>query len=275
VTSDSAGANRPRSSEGRLNFLVTNDDGIDSPGLWALVRACKPVADHIYVVAPKTNQSAVGAGQTLHRELHWERMEDPPVEGVEAWHVDGKPADCVNVAMKSIVNHWIDLVVSGVNQGANMGRDTMASGTVGGALQGHFRGITSAAFSLAMRPGEEVNWGPTERVAAAICKAEANGELPDSVFLNVNIPLAPYEELAGVLVTRVGRSGVMALVQRSGNSGIVERPHELTTDPDIPPGTDVWALAHNYVSVSPLQSNLTDHGLMDELGQQLTRAFER
>ncbi len=275
MTNIESGAERTRSAPGRRNFLVTNDDGIDSPGLWALARACKPVADHVYVVAPKTNQSAVGASMTMRRELHWEQVKYPPVDGVEAWHVDGTPADCVNVALKSIVRHWVDIVVSGVNQGANVGRDTLASGTVGGALHGHFRGVTAAAFSLSVEPGKDVDWGPTERVAAAICKAEANDELPASVFLNVNIPLVPYEELAGVLVTRVGRSGIMELANRSEHSGILERTAQLTTDPKTPPGTDIWALAHGYVSVSPLQSNLTDHGLMDALGQQLTMAFER
>src|SRR5690606_34653091 len=142
----------PRSQPGRLNVLVTNDDGVDSPGLWTLVRAVQPVAENLYVVAPKENQSAVGASLTLRRELHWERMA-APVAGVNAWHLDGTPADCVIIALRQIVEHHIDLVVSGVNQGANLGNDVLASGTVGGALQGHFRGITAAAFSLLMEPG--------------------------------------------------------------------------------------------------------------------------
>ena len=126
-----------------------------------------------------------------------------------------------------------------------------------------------------MAPGREVDWGPAERVAAAICAAEANGELPESLFLNVNIPMVPYEELAGVLVTRLGPTGIVALSKTSKNSGVLERSTELTTNPDTAPGTDVWALAHKYVSVSPMQSNLTDHGLIDSLGKQLTEAFER
>lgn len=255
------------------NVLVTNDDGIDSPGLWALVRAAKPIADHLYVVAPRVNQSGVGAGITIRQELQWERIDDPPVEGVEAWTVSGTPGDCVMIALREIVQHWITLVVSGINQGANLGNDILASGTVGGALQGHFRGITSAAFSLLMRPGDEVDWSTAERVAAMICRAEAEGQLPESVFLNVNIPPVRFEELSGVLVTRMGRFGYMRLVETSATTGVVERVIDEHTNPDTPPGTDIWAIAHNYVSVSPLQANLTDHRLIDLLGEQLNAAF--
>ena len=149
MTTSRRGSDRTRSKTGKRNFLITNDDGIDAPGLWALVRACKPVADHVYVVAPTNNQSGVGAGLTMRRELHWEQVTNPPVDGVEAWHVNGTPGDCVNIAMRQIADHWVDIVVSGVNSGTNVGRDTIGSGTVGGALHAHFRGIASAAFSLA------------------------------------------------------------------------------------------------------------------------------
>jgi 5'-nucleotidase len=255
------------------NILVTNDDGIDSPGLWALVRAVAPLGENVYVIAPTVNQSAVGAGITLRRELHWERYTGEQTAGVEAWHVNGTPADCVLVGMSKIVEHDIHWIVSGVNQGANVGNDILASGTVGGALQGHFMGLTSMAFSQTTRDDEETDWDCAERIAGLLARAAATGELPESVFLNVNIPNCTYDELAGVLVTRMGRHGYLHLKEAFENAGVIEREVDLVTNPDTPPGTDIWALANRFVSVSPLQSNLTDHRLLDALSERLNAAF--
>ena len=259
------------------NFLVTNDDGIESPGLWTLVRAVKPIADQVCVVAPTVNQSAVGAGFTLRRQLTWTQLDRPPVEGVQAWHVDGTPADCVMVAMDKLIEHDVHVVVSGVNFGANVGHDVLASGTVGGALQGHLRGMAAVAFSQVVGDGnatmEDVDWATAERVATMICKAESEGTLPTSVFLNVNVPKVPFEEITGTLVTRMGRSGYVRLLEVTGESAVLEKELDLNTNPITPPGTDIWALAHGYVSVSPLQSNLTDHRLIDILGQELNAAM--
>ncbi|MEX2080858.1 MAG: 5'/3'-nucleotidase SurE [Dehalococcoidia bacterium] len=258
-------------------ILVTNDDGIDAPGLWALVRAVAPLGE-LWVVAPTENQSAVGAGLTLRRELRWERYAEAPVPGVEAWHVNGTPGDCVMIAEREIVKDF-DLVVSGINHGANLGRDILASGTVGGALQGHFRDITSVAFSQVVASFEhldEVDWSTAERVAALVTQAVTDSRAPAGpVFLNVNMPLRPFEALRGMLVTRMGRHGFLQLAESGGQSGVVDRELEVHTNPDTPPGTDIWAIANGYVSVSPLQSNLTDHRLIDQLGQRLNGAFPR
>lgn len=257
------------------SVLVTNDDGFESRGLWALVRAALRVSSHVTVVAPKVNQSAVGAGFTLRRELTWERIADPPVEGIDAWHVDGTPADCVAIAFDKILEDDVAMVFSGINQGANVGQDVLASGTVGGALAAHLRGKPAVAFSQAMRtPGMEWDWTVSERVAAHICEAEANGLLPQSIFLNVNVPSCPWEQIAGVLVTRMGAHGYVRLLDTGEKSAVLERQFDIHTNPDVPPGTDLWALAHRYISVSPLQSNLTDHRLLDILGQRLNAAFQ-
>jgi 5'-nucleotidase len=253
--------------------LVTNDDGIDSPGLWALARAASQSA-RVTVVAPKFNQSAVGAGFTLRRELTWERVGDARVPGIDAWTVDGTPADCVAIAFDKICDGDVDLVFSGINQGANVGQDVLASGTVGGALAGSLRGKPALAFSQAMEsPTSDFDWSTAERVAAHICEAEANGMLPMSIFLNVNVPACRWEEISGILVTRMGAHGYVRLLQASSQSAVLERQYDVHTNPDAPPGTDLWALANHYISVSPLQSNLTDHRLIDILGQRLNAAF--
>jgi 5'-nucleotidase len=258
-------------------ILVTNDDGIESPGLWTLARAVAPVGDRVYVVAPSVNQSAVGAGFSLRRELRWERLADPPVPGVEAWHLDGTPADCVMVGLDKIIEGPVDMVVSGVNFGGNVGQDILASGTVGGALHGHLRGKVAVAFSQVIGDGvsghQDIDWSVAERVAGMIARAEVEGLLPEDLFLNVNVPRIAYEQIAGMLVTRMGRTGSVRLRELTGDSGVLQREVDINISPETPPGTDIWALAHNYVSVSPLQSNLTDHRLIDVLAQSLFAAF--
>ncbi len=264
-------------------ILISNDDGYESPGLWALVRACEALDCHVTVVAPSKNQSAVGGSLTLRQELIWTRIEAPPVPGADAWHVNGSPASAVIVGLDGVLSEPPDLLVSGINQGANMGNDLTASGTVGAALQGHFRGITSLAISYAMMPRTEVDWDAAERVATIVCRGEIEGRLPPSVFLNVNIPLVPFEEIRGILVTRAARRGYFHLEVREGASGQLRDPlqglGELTRGPftptsiDPPPGTDFWAVMHKYVSVSPLQANFTDHQVIDALGERLNAAW--
>jgi 5'-nucleotidase len=257
------------------NILVTNDDGYESPGLWALVRAMVPLADNLYVVSPTENQSAVGAGLTLRRQLQWTAIDSPPERVNGAWHINGTPGDCVTIALRRLVSEWIDLVVSGVNQGANVGNDILASGTVGGALQGHFRGITAIAFSQVSESFEprDVDWSVAERVCGLLGRVVISEPVFSSVFLNVNVPNVAWDEIRGVQVTRMGRHGYMRMDDVATDTVVMEREEKPHMNPESPPGTDFWALAHRYVSVSPLQSNLTDHRLIDVLGDRLGAIF--
>jgi 5'-nucleotidase len=117
------------------------------------------------------------------------------------------------------------------------------------------------------------DWSPAERIAAIICRAELTGALPPSLFLNVNVPGRDHERIPGILATRMGAHGYVSMLGTSEQSAVLERRLDIYTDPNAPPGTDLWALANGYVSVSPLQSNLTDHRLIDLLGQRLNAAF--
>ncbi|MDZ7728613.1 MAG: 5'/3'-nucleotidase SurE [Dehalococcoidia bacterium] len=255
--------------------LVTNDDGIESAGLWALVRAVMQSAGRVVVVAPEENQSAVGSGFTLRRELNWKRYEAEGMPAVEAWTVDGTPADCVTIAMDKILDEEaIELVVSGINQGANVGQDVLASGTVGGAMAGHWRGKPAIAYSMAMEePSADRDWSAAERVATDITRAQLAGDLPGGLLLNVNVPHQSYDNIAGILATRMGRHGYVRLKQRGEGSAMLERQYDVHTDPVTAPGTDIWALAHRYISVSPLHSNLTNHQLVDQLAERLNATF--
>lgn len=257
--------------------LVTNDDGIESDGLWALVRAARRGAENVVVVAPEHNQSAVGSGFTLRRELVWKRYESRVTPEVEAWTVDGTPADCIAIAMDKLVDEEsISLVVSGINQGANVGQDVLASGTVGGAMAANLLGKSAIAFSLAMdEPSPDRDWSAAERIAAQCIAAQLEGRLPQGLMLNVNVPHHPYEQLLGIVATRMGRHGYVRLRDRSEHSATLERQYDVHTDPITAPGTDIWALSQGYVSVSPLHSNLTNHQLVDLVAERLNATFPR
>tara|TARA_B100001123_G_scaffold346537_1_gene395038 strand:+ start:14556 stop:15338 length:783 start_codon:yes stop_codon:yes gene_type:complete len=254
-------------------ILLSNDDGYESPGLWALAQACRSLDCEVIVVAPDKNQSAVGGSLTLRQELVWTRIEAPPIADVEAWHVNGSPASSVIVGLDGVLDEPPDLVVSGINQGSNMGNDLTASGTVGAALQSHFRGIPSMAISYAMIPRTEVDWDTAERIAAMLCREGIEGAFPESIFLNINIPLVPFEEIKGFLVTRVARRGYFHLEVQGETSGVLTRGPFESTLLDPPPGTDIWALINKYVSISPIQANFTDHQVIDALGERLNAAW--
>ena len=180
------------------------------------------------------------------------------------------------VGLREIVKHRINLILSGINQGANVGNDILASGTVGGALHGHFRMLTSIAFSRLMDDATErnvdVDWTTAEHVARNLIGGVVDGTVQAGEFLNVNIPAVPAEQIAGTLVTRMGRHGFIDLQKLRNDAAIAERTQEtLHTNPNTPPGTDIWALAHDYVSITPMQSNLTDHTAIDLLGERLNR----
>ena len=251
------------------HVLISNDDGIDAPGLWALVSACTTLDCEVTVVAPSENQSAVGGSLSVRKELRWVPIDDPPVVGTNAWHVNGSPASAVIVGLDGVLSETPDLLISGINQGANLGNDLTASGTVGAALQGYFRGITSIAFSYAADPrARAVNWATAESVASIVCREELEGRLPTPVLLNVNIPVVPFEELLGIVVARVAPQGYFELMVKGEPGEIGRRPFEAGAFTPSP-GTDIWAVMNKYVSVSPLRVDFTDHQLLDTLGECL------
>lgn len=249
-------------------ILITNDDGIDSPGLWALVKACSKHACEIVVAAPRENQSAAGASLTLRKQIEWESVKNPPVANIQAWAVGGRPGDAAIVGLEHL-SESTDILISGINQGANIGFDLSISGTVGAALQGYFRGITSFAISYAMTPQTEVDWSTAEHIASIICGKALSEEIPKKSFLNINIPLAPIEEIAGIIITRAEETGYFQLEDVKNNGSKLKRKTSADPKPIPQVGTDLWALSQKYVSICPIQTNLTDYRKMDALGKVL------
>ncbi|MBI2866390.1 MAG: 5'/3'-nucleotidase SurE [Chloroflexi bacterium] len=240
-----------------MKVLVTNDDGVYAAGLWALVRALAPLGQ-VVVCAPDREQSAVGTSLTLHVPVR-ARQVAPLVEGVPTWAVEGTPGDSVVLAVDSLLDHDIDLVVSGINDGSNLGHDALISGTVGAALQGYFHGLPALAISVAAI--KEVRYEVAARVAAHVARLIGKGQVPRETLLNVNVPNLPPDQVQGIEITRLGRRSYRETVEEGHDA---RRAYYWITrrEPasEMEPGTDIHAVRHNYISITPLHTDWTCSG---------------
>lgn len=252
-----------------MRVLITNDDGIGSPGLAPLVRAFDPVGE-VFVVAPEHERSATGHAITLHKPLRASAA-GIPGSAARAWSTNGTPADCVALGMLDLLAARPDVVVSGINVGPNMGRDLTYSGTVSGAMEGAIFGVPSIAVSIgAFR-------SPIFAVAAefAVFLAQAiqSHGLPEDTLLNVNVPNLPRDQIKGVAITRQGtKRYVSRLEKRADPRG---RTYYWLTGEPAPQqdeaGTDSWALAQGQISVTPIGLDLTSARLRAVLEQWALR----
>lgn len=243
--------------------LVTNDDGIEADGLWLLAEALLADAD-VMIAAPAFQQSGSGTAFTLHRELQAERAHSR-LEGVDAWQINGTPGDAVVVGLRRYAPRRVKAIVSGVNPGANLGRDAIHSGTVGAAMQGHHRGMPSVAVSLA-------SIEPQHLADAAAVGARITKTLLDSgeaQFLNVNVPPRPLAELQDVRVTTMALLSVERLLEEIDDQGVIHRRVVYRDDVELPEHTDAWAVRQGYVSVTPIGTDLTAHHALDAVRRLL------
>lgn len=239
-------------------ILITNDDGVYSPGIDALFRALDPVAE-VWVFAPDRERSAVGHGISLHLPLRVKQQR-------ERWFmVDGTPADCVLLAIRRLLGRRPDLVVSGINNGANLGDDVTYSGTVAGAREAMLLGVPSIAVSdVSFNPQ---HWDTAGAMAAKISQYVLEHGLPPETILNVNVPDVPLNQIQGISVTRMGRriyeDEVLERIDPRGVPyywiGGAAQDHPFDT------GTDLEAVAHNRVSVTPLKRDYTHYDLLPTL----------
>ncbi|MGB5625926.1 MAG: 5'/3'-nucleotidase SurE [Woeseiaceae bacterium] len=235
-----------------MKILVSNDDGYLATGIIALTEALERVAD-VVVVAPDRNRSAASSSLTLDRPLRVAKVSR------NRYRVDGTPSDCVHLALTGFLDHEPDLVVSGINHGANLGDDVIYSGTVAAALEGRFLGLPTIAVSLV---GHQLDHFDTAaRVASElVLKIERAGLEPD-VVLNVNVPDRPYHELNGIRATRLGfRHKSEQILKDSDPYG---RPiywvGPAGAGQDAGVGTDFHAIELGAASVTPLRVDLTRH----------------
>lgn len=234
-------------------IVVTNDDGVDAPGISMLVQAMKVFGD-VRVIAPGINQSASGHKKTLFTDIPFKQT--ALADGTPAMAVYGSPADCIAVAALGAMQWPPDLVVSGINRGANMGQDITYSGTVTAALEASIHGIPAVAFSLNNHDASDpADYAEAARVAQEIVKNVLGRVLPPFTILNVNIP--PVEKVKGIRITRQGlREYLDQLETHEAAYRIVGDPPAGRLDEE---GTDLWAVANGYVSITPIHLDMTAH----------------
>ena len=236
-------------------ILITNDDGVHAPGIQALAQALRPLGE-VHVIAPDREVSACSQSLTLKHPLRAERLE----QRVHA--VDGTPADCVNLAIVKLLPRRPDLVVSGINRGANLGEDIFYSGTVGGAREGTFFGVPAIAISLAARA--ELDFGPSAEFAARLAGHVLDRGLPERTLLNVNVPPG---RPAGVAVTVQGRrehEGTIleGLDPRRRTYYWIEEGRDRWVSDEM---SDIFAIRKGLISITPLQTDTTHHAVLAAL----------
>lgn len=249
-----------------MHILITNDDGVQAPGLLALVQAFRDLGT-VTVLAPDRNWSASGHAKTMHRPLrvHQTRLAD----GSPALATDGSPSDCVALAVLGLVQEPLDLVVSGINPLANVGHDLTYSGTVTAALEAGISGLPG--FACSVDPGADqetpVDYAPAAAIFRSIIEQAMGRARSGGLILNINVPLAPRDQIKGVAITRQGtRVYRDALVTRDDPRGEKyywiggEAPTGIRDS-----GTDFWALANGYASVTPLSLDLTADAILPTL----------
>ena len=249
-----------------MKILLSNDDGYQAPGIVALYEALRGIAE-VDVVAPEHNNSAKSNALTLNAPLYVHRA----ANGFR--YVNGTPADCVHIALTGLLGYRPDLVVSGINNGANMGDDTIYSGTVGAAMEGYLFGIPAIAFSQV-----DKGWGELDsaaRQAREIVQQMQAQQLVGTTpwLLNVNIPNMPYEALRPIKLCRLGRrhAAERVIVQESPRGETMYWIGGAGAAKDASEGTDFHAIAQGHVAMTPLQVDLTDHDRLAYWAQTAAR----
>ena len=243
-------------------ILVVNDDGITSPGIKALIEVAKEFGE-VVVVAPDKPQSGMGHAITLDSILSINKME---ISGVESYACSGTPVDCVKIAVNKILNRKPDIIVSGINHGSNSSINVLYSGTMSAALEGSLEGIPSVGFSL-LSHSIDADFKASKYYAHHIINQLLAKSIHKGICLNVNIPNVPQELILGIKVSRQAK-------------GVWEEEYDERLDPmgrtyywltgkfiidDDGTDTDEWALENNYVSVVPIQYDITDHNVINNI----------
>lgn len=249
-----------------MHILVTNDDGINAPGLLALAQEMRSLGK-VTVLAPDHNWSASGHVKTMHRPLRVKEF--PLADGSLALTTDGAPSDCVALAMMGLLPDKVDIVLSGINPNANIGYDVTYSGTVTAAMEAIICGVPGIAVSVDAPEYHSgyLDYGPSARVACRIAALTMQNQLPKGTLLNVNVPFLADTQIKGYKITRQGlRVYNDSLVKREDPRG---RPYYWIGG-DAPTaileeGTEFGALSEGYVSITPLQLDLTDYPAMKTL----------
>ncbi len=248
-------------SEKAMKILLSNDDGVHAEGIRVLAEALSDLAD-ITIVAPDRNRSGASNSLTLEQPLRVNEL------SAGNYSVQGTPTDCVHFALNELMKDDLpDLVLSGINHGANLGDDVLYSGTVAAAMEGHFLGVQSIAFSLV----GNAHFTTAAHIARHLVEQHLASPIPTNRLLNVNIPDVPLEDLKEIRVTRLGaRHHAEAMIKQQDPRG-----HDIYwlgppgKEQDAGEGTDFYAIEQGYVSLTPLQVDLTAHESLLSMGNWL------
>jgi 5'-nucleotidase len=251
-----------------MRILLSNDDGYLAPGIAILTEAIAslPGISQTTVVAPEQDRSGASNSLTLDRPLSLRTA-------ANGFHfVNGTPTDCVHLAVTGMLDHQPDMVLSGINNGANMGDDTLYSGTVAAATEGYLLGVPAMAISLAGKHGKAVgHYDTASRIACQLVQQVQAKPFASPILLNVNVPDIPFEQIKGVAITRLGRRHKAEPVVRQQNprGETVYWVGPAGAAADAGEGTDFHAVANGYVSITPLQIDLTHSGQLAILKEWL------
>lgn len=251
----------------KMNILVSNDDGFHAEGIQTLTKMLREAGNQVTVIAPDRNRSAASSCLTLTEPLRVHQF-DPQNYAVIA----GTPADCVHLALNGVLETPFDLVISGINHGANLGDDVVYSGTVAAALEGRHLPLPSLAVSLVGKGAASHLFGKNHfetaaRVVLDLLPKLTKNLLPARQILNINVPDVSYHELKGVMITRLGqRSPAAEVIKQQDPRGstvfwIGANGNPIENDT----GTDFYAVEHNYVSITPIQADMTAHQSLQSL----------
>jgi 5'-nucleotidase len=250
-----------------MRILLTNDDGIHAEGLAVLERIARTLTDDVWIVAPETDQSGLAHSLTLSEPLRLRKVGD------KHFALRGTPTDCVIMGIREVLDIKPDLVLSGVNAGANMADDVTYSGTIAGAIEGTLQGIKSMALSQAYNhAGRVVPWEVVETHAPALIRQLIDVELPDGTFFNLNFPNCAADAVEGVEVTSQGKLDFgLTIEERADGRGF---PYYWLRfgerHGDFRAGTDIHALKSSMISVTPLKLDLTDYAVLDRVKRVLS-----
>ena len=243
-----------------MKILISNDDGYQAEGIKTLTQYLSQ--DHeVIVVAPNENKSAASSSLTLNRPLQPIKVDD------NIYSIDATPSDCVHLALCGFLTEKIDLVVTGINFGPNLGDDVIYSGTVAGAIEGRFLGLPSIAISLASWDGS--NFKTAGKIAQKVVNIIHTSQLSHDTVLNVNVPDVPYEDIQGFQTTRLGKRHMSEESIKDKDDSSLYWIGENGKEADNGVGTDFHAIANNYVSITPLQIDLTKYNEIDTVSEWL------
>ena len=248
-----------------MRILVSNDDGCQAPGIIHLARSLREFAE-VTVVAPDRDRSGASNSLTLDNPIRATRMENGFIR------VDGTPTDCVHLAITGLLEHEPDMVISGINAGANLGDDVLYSGTVAAAMEGRFLGFPAIAVSLVSHAPK--HYETAARAVLELIERLQRNPLAADIILNVNVPDVPWERIAGYQATRLGqRHKAESVVKAADPHG---RPIYWIGPPggeqDAGPGTDFHAVRSLYVSITPIQVDLTRYAELQTVSDWLQGA---